>query len=83
MDWLIYNLVGDVKTNYRYMVQCKIFKYVKNKMQESIVTNALLQTHDILDMNVILHPNVEDIAFVASTNHLEKLWILDAPTSIW
>ncbi len=33
MDWFIYNLVGDVKTHYRYMVQCKTFKYVKNKMQ--------------------------------------------------
>jgi hypothetical protein len=52
---------------------------VKKKMQEGIVANTFLRAHDILDMNVLLHSNVEDIVFVASTNHLEKQWIVNVP----
>jgi hypothetical protein len=37
MDWLIFHLVGDVLTHYWYCVQCRFFKYVKNKKQEGIV----------------------------------------------
>ncbi len=50
---------------------------------QGIVANTFLQAHDILDMNVLLHSNVEDIAFVASTNHLEKQWIVDVPALEW
>ncbi len=52
-------------------------------MQEGIVANTFLRTHDILDMDVLLHSNVEDITFVASTNHLEKQWIVNVPTLKW
>jgi hypothetical protein len=34
-------------------------------------------------MNVLLHPNGEDITFVASTNHLKKMWIVHALTLVW
>jgi hypothetical protein len=83
MDWLIYNLVGDVLTHYWYGVQCKMFEYVKNLKQEGFVARALLRIHDILDTNVLLHPDGEDVAFVASTNHLGKVWTIHAPTSKW
>jgi hypothetical protein len=62
MDWLIYNLVGDVLIHY----------YVKNKKQEGIVANALLQARDLPNTNVLLCLDGEDIAFVAFTNHLGK-----------
>jgi len=55
----------------------------EKQKQENIVVNALLRAHDILDMNVLLCPNGEDITFVASTNHLGKVWIIHAPTSKW
>jgi len=72
MDWLIYNLVGDVLIHYWYGVQCKFFGYVKNKKQEGIVANALLQARDLPNTNVLLCLDGEDIAFVAFTNHLGK-----------
>jgi hypothetical protein len=64
-------------------VQCKIFGYVRNKKQEGIVASALLQAHDILDTNVLLRPYGEDIAFVASTKHLGKVWIIHVSISKW
>jgi hypothetical protein len=44
---------------------------------------AFLQAHDIPYTNVLLHPNEEDIAFVASTNHLGKMWTVHALASKW
>jgi hypothetical protein len=73
MDLFIYNLVGDVITHYWYGVQCKKIGYVRNKKQKGIVASALLRTCDIPNSNVLLHPDGEDIAFVASTNHLGKV----------
>ncbi len=81
MDWFIYNLVGDVLIHYWYKVQCNFFGYVRNKKQKGLITNALLWAHDILDTNVLPCPNGEDIAFVASINHLGKVWTIHAPTS--
>jgi hypothetical protein len=83
MDWFIYNLVGDVLIHYWYGVQCKIFDYVKNKKQEDIIVSALLWARDIPDMNVLLCPNGEDIAFVVSTNHRGKVWIVHTLISKW
>jgi len=83
MDWFIYNLVGDVLTRYRYGVQCKIFGYVKNKKQKGIIVNALLQACDIPSTNVLLSPNGGDIAFVASTKHMGKMWIIHIPILEW
>ncbi len=40
MEWLIYNLVGDVLTHYWYKVQCKKFGYVRNKKQEGVITDT-------------------------------------------
>jgi hypothetical protein len=44
---------------------------------------AFLQAHDILDTNVLLHLDEEDIAFVASTNHLGNVWTVHALASKW
>jgi hypothetical protein len=64
-------------------VQCKFFDYVKNKKQKGIVAMALLRAHDIPYTNVLLHLDGEDIAFVASTKHLGKVWIVHALVSKW
>jgi hypothetical protein len=56
---------------------------VRNKRQEGIIANALLRARDILDTNVLLCPNGEDIAFVASTNHMEKVWTIHTLASKW
>jgi hypothetical protein len=37
MDWLIYNLVGDVLTHYWYGVHCKIFNYVRKKNKKTLL----------------------------------------------
>jgi hypothetical protein len=57
--------------------------YVRNKKQEGIGNNALFLAHDIPYTNVLFHLDGEDITFVASTNHLEKMWIVHAPTLEW
>jgi hypothetical protein len=64
-------------------VQCKKFENVKDNTQQGIVANALLQVHDIPNMNVMLHPYGEDISFVASTNDLGKVWIVHTLASKW
>jgi hypothetical protein len=51
--------------------------------KKGLVVSDVLKAHDILDTNVMLQPNGEDIALVASTNHLPKVWIIHAPTSKW
>jgi hypothetical protein len=42
-----------------------------------------LQACDIPDTNVPFCPDGEDIAFVASTNHMGKMWIVHPLTSEW
>jgi hypothetical protein len=83
MDWLIYHLVEDVLTHYRYDVQCKIFGYVRNKKQEGIVASAILRAQDIPDCNVLIYLNGEDIVFIASMSHRPKVWTIHAPNSEW
>jgi hypothetical protein len=83
MDWFIYNLVGDVLTYYWYGVQCKKIGYVRNKKQKGIVTSALLWACDIPNTNVLLPLDGKDIAFVASTNHMGKVWTVHALASKW
>jgi hypothetical protein len=53
MGWLIFNLVGGVLTHYWYNVQCKFFKYVKNKKQEGIVASIVLRARNIPNSNVL------------------------------
>jgi hypothetical protein len=52
------------------------FQLCEKKKQENIIASALLWTHDILNTNVLLRLDGEDIAFVASTNHLGKMWTI-------
>jgi len=40
---------------------------------EEIVANVMFRTHDIMSINVLLYPDGNDIAFVASCNHPPKV----------
>jgi hypothetical protein len=40
---------------------------------EGIVINVVFQAHDIMSADVLLYPNGDDIAFVASCNHPPKV----------
>ncbi len=51
--------------------------------KEGIVTSIVFRTCHILDTNVMLCPNGEDIALVASTNHLPKMWTIHALAYKW
>jgi hypothetical protein len=55
----------------------------ETKKQKGIVASVVLNAHDILDTNAILHLDGEDIALVASTNHSSKVWTIHAPTFEW
>jgi hypothetical protein len=83
LDWLIFHLVENVITHYWYGVQCKFFVYVKHKKQECIVALVVLKAQDIPNSNVLLCPNGEDIAYVASINHTPKVWTIHSPSSKW
>jgi hypothetical protein len=56
---------------------------VKNKKQEGIVTSTMLRAQDILDSDVLLCPNGEDNAYVASINHTPKVWTIHVPSFEW
>ena len=83
LDWLIYQLVGDVITHYWYVVQCKLLGFVRNKNQERIVATAIVRAKDIPDRAVWMYPDGEDIALVASINHQPKVWTIHGPDSEW
>jgi len=52
-------------------------------MYEGIVVSTIFRVCDIPDTNVMLCPNGEDIALLASTNHSSKVWIIHVPTFEW
>ncbi len=45
--------------------------------------NAIIKACDIPNTNVMLHPDGENIALVASTNHPPKVWTIHNLTSKW
>jgi hypothetical protein len=47
------------------------------------VASVVLRIRDIPDCNVSIHPDNEDITFVASMNHRPKLWTIHAPNLEW
>lgn len=83
VDWLIYHLVGDVVTHYWYQVQCKLYGFGRNKRQEGHVCSAPLRAHAIPDEYIVLNPDGENIAYVASVNNLPKVWTVHSPGSEW
>ena len=82
MDWLIYHLTCDVLTHYWYSVQCKAFRFIRNKKQEGIVASAIIRANDIPDTNVLICMD-EDVAYVGSVNNRPKVWTIKCPDSEW
>jgi hypothetical protein len=81
MDWLIHHLVGDVVTHYWYGRQLKEFSFVRNVKQEFIVVSTLIRAKEIPDNHVLLRPDGEDVALVASVNNKPKVWTVHSPDS--
>jgi benzoyl-CoA reductase/2-hydroxyglutaryl-CoA dehydratase subunit BcrC/BadD/HgdB len=79
MDWLIYHLIGDVLHHYWYVVQCKLYGYIKNKNVERVVASAVLRARDILDQFVKMYLGGQDIAQVMSVNHYPRVYTILAP----
>jgi hypothetical protein len=79
MDWLIYQLTGDMLTHYWYTVQCKLYGFVMNKNAERVVASAVLRARGILDHLVRLFPRGHDIAQVVSINHFLQVYTILMP----
>ena len=82
MDWLIYNLTGDVLTHYWYNVQYKAYGFIRNNKHEGIVAFAIIKANDILDTNVLICMD-KDVAYVGSVNNRPKLWTIKRLDSEW
>lgn len=83
MDWLIYHLVGDVMSHYWYNVHLKKFGFVRNTRQEFIVVSAIIRAKSIPNSHVLLYPDGDDVALVASMNNKPKVWTVHCPDSEW
>jgi hypothetical protein len=83
MDWLIYELTGDVHTHYWYAVQCKLYGFVANRNAERIVASAVLRARGIPDHLIRLFPGGQDIAQVMSINHYPQVYTILAPGEEW
>jgi hypothetical protein len=79
MDWLIYELTGDVHTHYWYAVQCKLYGFIANRNAEHIVASTVLWARGIPDHLVWLFPGGQDIAQVMSINHYSEVYTILAP----
>ena len=83
MDWLVFDLIGDVLTHYWYVVQCKLYGFVKNRKVEGIVAGAVLRAREIPDNYVFRYPEEKDVALVICVNNYSTIWIVTCPNSIW
>ena len=64
VDWLVYHLVKDVLVHYWYVVQCKLYGFIKNGKVEEIVANAVIRALEIPDEYVLICED-EDVDYVA------------------
>ena len=54
MDWLVYHFVKDVLVHYWYVVQCKLYGFIKNGKVEGIVANVIIRTLEIMTSMFLL-----------------------------
>ena len=82
MDSLIYHLTSKVLFHYWYSVQCKAYKFIRNKKQEGIVASAIVGANDIPDTNVLICVD-EDVAYLGSVSNRPKVWTIKCLNSEW
>lgn len=83
MDWLIYELTGNVIEKYDYSHWCKLNGFVKNKKQRQVMVNSINQANSIPDNNVILPERPGGPAYVKSSKRGHITYAVYNPCTEW
>jgi hypothetical protein len=83
MDWLVFNLIGDMLIHYWYGVQCNLYGFIKYRKLEGIVSRAVLRARAISDNYVFMYPEEKDVMLVISVNNYLTVWTVICPNSTW
>ena len=83
LDWVIYELTGEILSHYWYQAMRKQHGFVPNLKQEQFVINAVLKAREIPDSAVTL-PIVDDgPALVTSRKNPSKFYSVYSPDCEW
>lgn len=83
MDWLIYELTGNVIEKYDYSHWSETNGFVKNVKQCQIMVSAIIQANTIPDANVILPITLGGTAFVKSSKRGHLTYAVYNPCTEW
>ena len=83
LDWVIYELTGEILSHYWYQAMRKQHGFVPNLKQEQFVTNAVLKAREIPDCCVTLPIADGGPALVTSVNNPAKLYSVYNPDCEW
>lgn len=82
MEWLSYHLMGDVVTQYGYIVECIAIGFICNIKQKDIVVLAIIRPNTIPETKVLICMD-KNVAYVEYMNNRLKVWTIHAPNSKW
>ena len=83
LDWVIYELTGEILSHYWYQAMRKQHGFVPNLKQEQFVINAVLKAREIPDSCVTLPIADDGPALVTSKNNPSKLYSVYSPDCEW
>lgn len=83
MDWLVYELTGNVIEKYDYNDWSKENGFVKNKKIRQMVVNSIIQAKSIPDNNVALPPFDGAPALVKSSKRGHIVYAVHNPCTEW
>ena len=83
MDWLIYELIGNVTEKYDYTDWSKQNGFVKNKKLRQIMVNSIIQANSIPNENVVLPLYIGGPALVRSSKQGHIAYAVHNPCTEW
>ena len=83
LDWVIYELTGEILSHYWYQAMRKLHGFVPNLKQEQFVINAVIKAREIPDSCVTLPIADDGPALVTSMNNAAKLYSVYNPECEW
>ena len=83
MDWLIYELTGNVIEKYDYTDWSKQNGFVKNKKLRQIMVNSIIQANSIPNDNVVLPLYIGGPALVRSSKRGHIAYAVHNPCAEW
>jgi hypothetical protein len=83
LDWVIYELTGEILSHYWYQAMRKQHGFVPNLKQEQFVINVVLKAREIPDSCVTLPIANDGPALVTSSNDPSKFFSVYSPDCEW